>query len=162
MKNLWAPWRMEYVVKDKSKDCIFCTLPKDKNDRATKILFRANECFAIMNIFPYNNGHIMVSPYRHISCITKLSEEEFSETNRLVQKSLEKIRTVYNPDGFNVGCNIGKVAGAGYDDHIHVHIVPRWTGDTNYMPVLADIKVHPEHLESTYDRLYPEFQKISL
>jgi len=162
MKNLWAPWRMEYIVKDKSLECIFCTMPQDKNDRAAKILFRGKECFAIMNIFPYNNGHVMVSPYRHLSCITLLNEKELIETSRLIQKSLEKIRTVYNPDGFNVGYNIGKIAGAGYDEHIHTHIVPRWTGDTNYMPVLADVKVHPEHLESTYDRLYPEFQKISL
>lgn len=152
---------MEYIVKDKSEECIFCVLPKENKDAKNKILFRGEESFVILNIFPYNNGHIMISPYRHIACITKLSEKELIETTRLIQKSIELLRNVYNPDGFNVGYNIGKVAGAGYDEHIHAHIVPRWSGDTNFMPVLADTKIHPEHLESTYERLYAEFLKIS-
>lgn len=153
---------MEYIVKDKSSDCIFCSLPKANQDEKDKILFRGAECFVIMNIFPYNNGHIMVSPYRHLSCITLLNEKESLEMSRLTQKSLESLRGVYNPDGFNVGLNIGKAAGAGYDEHLHTHIVPRWAGDTNFMPVLADTKVHPEHLEASYESLYPIFQKISL
>ncbi len=153
---------MEYIVKDKSGECIFCALPKAERDKNDKILFRGTECFVIMNIFPYNNGHIMISPFRHLSCVTMLNEKELIEMSRLTQKSLESLREVYNPDGFNVGFNIGKAAGAGYDEHLHNHIVPRWAGDTNFMPMLADTKVHPEHLEATYGRLYPIFQKISL
>ena len=162
MKNLWAPWRMEYIVKDKSGECIFCALPQAEQDKKDKILFRGTECFVIMNIFPYNNGHIMISPFRHLSCVTMLNDKELIEMSRLTQKSLESLREVYKPDGFNVGFNIGKAAGAGYDEHLHNHIVPRWAGDTNFMPMLADTKVHPEHLEATYGRLYPIFQKISL
>ncbi len=153
---------MEYIVKDKSEECVFCVLPKAKEDKKDKILFRGAECFVVMNIFPYNNGHIMVSPYRHLSCLTLLNEKELLEMTRLTQKSLESLREVYKPDGFNVGFNIGKAAGAGYDEHLHNHIVPRWVGDTNFMPMLADTKVHPEHLEATYESLCPIFQKISL
>ena len=162
MKNLWAPWRMEYITKNKSDECIFCSLPKAGQDKKDKILFRGSSCFVIMNIFPYNNGHIMVCPYRHISCLTLLAENELIEISQVTQKSIESLREVLNPDGFNIGFNIGKAAGAGFDEHIHNHIVPRWTGDTNFMPTLAETKVHPEHLEASYERLCSVFKKISL
>ena len=158
MKQLWAPWRMEYVKSEKSDECIFCSLPKANDDTKNYILHRGQSAFIIMNIFPYNSAHIMVSPFRHIRCLTKQNDDEIKEMNNLTRRSIEIFRTVINPEGFNVGYNIGKAAGAGYDEHIHCHIVPRWTGDTNFMPVLGETKVHPEHLKTTYKKLLPHFK----
>jgi len=162
MESLWAPWRMEYIGSNKSDACIFCVLPAEQQDQKNRILFRGRLCFVIINSYPYSNGHLMVSPYRHLGCLTRLSPEELAETGRLLQQSVEILKNEYHADGFNIGFNIGKNAGAGYDEHIHGHVVPRWAGDTNFMPVLAEIKVHPEHLEATYNRLLPHFQKLSL
>ncbi|MFQ5443346.1 MAG: HIT domain-containing protein [Nitrospinales bacterium] len=153
---------MQYIEQDKSVECIFCTCPKANEDDKNYILFKGPHCFVIMNIFPYNNGHLMVSPYRHVDCITKFDDSERDEMGKLTQICAQLLRTVYNPDGFNIGVNIGKTAGAGYDQHIHTHIVPRWNGDTNYMPVLAETKVHPEHLQNSYKRLSPYFKNIKL
>ena len=158
MKQLWAPWRMEYVKSEKSDECIFCSLPKASDDTKNYILHRGQSAFIIMNIFPYNSAHIMVSPFRHIRCLTEQNAEEIKEMNNLTRRSIEIFRAVINPEGFNVGYNIGKAAGAGYDEHIHCHIVPRWTGDTNFMPVLGETKVHPEHLKTTYKKLLPHFK----
>ena len=158
MKQLWAPWRMEYVKSEKSDECIFCSLPKANDDTKNYILHRGQSAFIIMNIFPYNSAHIMVSPFRHIGCLTAQNTEEIKEMNNLTRRSIEIFRAVINPEGFNVGYNIGKAAGAGYDEHIHCHIVPRWTGDTNFMPVLGETKVHPEHLKTTYKKLLPHFK----
>ena len=158
MKQLWAPWRMEYVKSEKSDECIFCSLPKANEDTKNYILHRGQSAFIIMNIFPYNSAHIMVSPFRHIGCLTAQNAEEIKEMNNLTFRSIEIFRAVINPEGFNVGYNIGKAAGAGYDEHIHCHIVPRWTGDTNFMPVLGETKVHPEHLKNTYKKLLPHFK----
>jgi ATP adenylyltransferase len=158
MKQLWAPWRMEYIKSEKSDECIFCSLPKANEDTRNYILHRGQSAFIIMNIFPYNSAHIMVSPFRHIGCLTAQNDEEIKEINNLTRKSIEIFRAVINPDGFNVGYNIGKAAGAGYDEHIHCHIVPRWTGDTNFMPVLGETKVHSEHLKTTYKKLLPHFK----
>ena len=160
MKQLWAPWRMEYIKSDKSNECIFCTLPASNNDEKNYILFKGTHSFVIMNIFPYNSAHLMVSPYRHINCITKQNETERNENIELTHECIKILRTVIEPDGFNTGYNIGKAAGAGYDEHIHCHIVPRWEGDTNFMPVLGDVKVHPEHIRSTYEKLHPHFKKL--
>jgi ATP adenylyltransferase len=158
MKQLWAPWRMEYIKSEKSEKCIFCSLPKENEDTKHYILHRGQSAFIIMNIFPYNSAHIMVSPFRHIGCMTKQDTQESKEITHLTQGCIEILRTVINPEGFNVGYNIGKAAGAGYDEHIHCHIVPRWTGDTNFMPVLGETKVHPEHLKTTYNKLLPYFK----
>ena len=158
MKQLWAPWRMEYVKSEKSDECIFCSLPKANDDTKNYILHRGQSAFIIMNIFPYNSAHIMVSPFRHIGCLTEQDADESKEMNQLTHKCIEILRAVINPEGFNVGYNIGKAAGAGYDEHIHCHIVPRWTGDTNFMPVLGETKVHPEHLKTTYKKLLPHFK----
>ena len=158
MKQLWAPWRMEYVKSEKSDECIFCSLPKANEDTKNYILYRGQSAFIIMNIFPYNSAHIMVSPFRHIGCLTAQNAKEIKEMNNLTFRSIEIFRAVINPEGFNVGYNIGKAAGAGYDEHIHCHIVPRWTGDTNFMPVLGETKVHPEHLKTTYKKLLPHFK----
>ena len=162
MDYLWAPWRMEYITKDKSGECIFCSLPQSKDDKKTFILFRGKYCFVIMNIFPYNASHLMVSPYRHLACITKLDSEESLEMSELTKNCIEILRDVNSPDGFNVGFNIGKSAGAGYDEHIHNHIVPRWIGDTNFMATLAETRVISEHLEKTYEKLAPSFKKLLL
>ena len=160
MKQLWAPWRMEYIKSDKSNECIFCTLPASNNDEKNYILFKGTHSFVIMNTFPYNSAHLMVSPYRHINCITKQNETERNENIELTHECIKILRAVIEPDGFNTGYNIGKAAGAGYDEHIHCHIVPRWEGDTNFMPVLGEIKVHPEHIRSTYEKLHPHFKKL--
>ena len=161
MKQVWAPWRMEYIEQDKSGECIFCVLPKANEDKKNFILHKGDTCFVIMNVYPYNTGHLMVSPYRHLSCITKMDEKENTELNRLIHSCVEILRTVKSPEGFNIGVNLGKAGGAGFDEHIHMHIVPRWIGDTNFMPVLADIRVHPEHLQATYDNLSPHFKTLS-
>ena len=160
MKQLWAPWRMEYVKSEKSDECIFCSLPKANEDTKNYILHRGQSAFIIMNIFPYNSAHVMVSPFRHIACLTAQNADESKEMNSLTLKAIEILRAVINPEGFNVGYNIGKAAGAGYDEHIHCHIVPRWTGDTNFMPVLGETKVHPEHLKTTYKKLLPHFKTL--
>jgi ATP adenylyltransferase len=157
MKQLWAPWRMEYVKSEKSGECIFCSLPKTNDDTQNYILHRGQSAFIIMNIFPYNSAHVMVSPFRHIGCLNAQNAEEIKEMNNLTHSTIEILRAVINPEGFNVGYNIGKAAGAGYDEHIHCHIVPRWTGDTNFMPVLGETKVHPEHLKTTFKKLLPHF-----
>ena len=162
MENLWAPWRMEYIRSDKSGECIFCTGPEAGDDREKKILYRGQHSFVVINIYPYSNGHLMVSPYRHVDCVTGLNNDELVEMARLIQESTAILRQSSNPDGFNIGYNIGKSGGAGFDAHIHAHIVPRWTGDVNFMAVLEDVKVIPEHLEETYDRLLPLFQNLTL
>ncbi len=161
MKHLWAPWRMEYIKHGNSGECIFCVLPKSNEDEKTYILHKGPLCFVIMNIFPYSNGHLMVSPYSHVNCITKLTQPELNEMMILVQKCVELLRNIYSPDGFNIGMNLGKSAGAGFDEHIHTHIVPRWQGDTNFMPVIGETKVHPEHIRATYEKLRPLFQNLS-
>ena len=157
MKQLWAPWRIEYIKSEKDGKCIFCILPSEKKDEENFILQRGEKCFVIMNTFPYSNGHLMVCPYRHLDCVTKFNEKEISETWSFTQKCVEVLRSHYQAHGFNVGLNLGKAGGAGFDEHVHVHIVPRWVGDTNYMPVLADVKVHPEHLRETFEKLRPLF-----
>ena len=160
MKQLWAPWRMEYLKSDKSEDCIFCSLPREGDDTKNYILYRGQSAFIIMNIFPYNSAHLMVSPFRHFGCLPEQDTSEIMELNQLTHKCIEILRAVINPDGFNIGYNIGKAAGAGYDEHVHCHIVPRWTGDTNFMPVLGETKVHPEHLKTTYKKLLPHFENL--
>ena len=160
MKQLWAPWRMEYINSERTEGCIFCLLPRENDDDKNHILYRGESAFIIMNIFPYNSAHLMVSPYRHIDCLTKLDSNESTELNQLTDACINTLKTVINPEGFNVGYNIGKAAGAGYDEHIHCHIVPRWVGDTNFMPVLGETKVHPEHLKATYNKLLPHFKNL--
>lgn len=163
MEQIWAPWRMEYIEKDKQAEgCIFCALPQAGEDAKNFILYRGPLCFILMNIYPYNTGHLMVSPYRHVACLSQLRDDELDEMSRLTRKIVAIFREVKNPDGFNIGLNSGKAAGAGYDEHIHNHIVPRWQGDTNFMPVLGAIKIHPELLGATYEKLLPHFQAITL
>jgi len=157
---LWTPWRMEYILdNNKPGGCIFCDKPGEEKDRENLILFRGKKYFVIMNKYPYNNGHIMITPYAHVSDVTLLEGEIMADIALEMQRSIAILKEVMNPDGFNVGVNLGKAAGAGIDDHLHLHIVPRWNGDTNFMPVLADTRVMPEYLDETYMKLKPLYKE---
>lgn len=157
MKVLWAPWRMEYILGPKEQKCIFCTLPAERNDRDNLILHRGKNCYVIMNKYPYNNGHLMVVPYFHTSTFDGLSDEVLAEMNQLTKFCVDCLRTAFRPEGFNVGINIGKAAGAGIEEHLHTHIVPRWSGDANFMTSVGELRVIVEHIRETYDRLFPVF-----
>ncbi|MCE5321968.1 HIT domain-containing protein [bacterium] len=161
MQQLWAPWRLEYIVGNKAEGCIFCVFPKEENDEKNRILYRGKYAFVIMNAFPYSNGHLLIPPYRHIADLTELTDEESLEIMQLAQLSCKAISAVCKPDAYNIGINLGTAAGAGIADHLHLHIVPRWNGDTNFMPVFADIKVIPEALETTYKKLKIEFDQLA-
>lgn len=160
MKQLWAPWRMTYLEGDDQagkEGCIFCIKDLPGEDRQRLVVHRGYHAFVIMNRYPYTNGHLMVAPYRHTAELGGLSPEEILDLHRLVAASRDALMKMASPDGFNLGMNLGRAAGAGVTDHLHVHVVPRWSGDTNFMPVLADLRVVPEHLETTYDRLRAVF-----
>jgi ATP adenylyltransferase len=154
MKQLWAPWRLEYVQHaDEDGECIFCLAAGLPEDEPELVIHRGVAAFVLLNKFPYAAGHLMVAPYRHGTTFDTLDEAETAETHRLAVEAIDALRTVFSPEGFNVGWNLGRVAGAGVVDHAHVHVVPRWSGDTNFMPVLADVKVIPEHLLETRRKL---------
>jgi ATP adenylyltransferase len=154
MEILWAPWRMAYIApKTEQKGCIFCTQPAAQRDEEYHILYRGERCFIMLNLYPYNNGHLMIAPYQHVETIEKLDTATLAELMSQAQLALKALRLAMTPDGFNMGINEGKVAGAGFDEHMHLHIVPRWNGDTNFMPVIADVKVMPEHLDTVYEKL---------
>jgi len=152
MKTLWAPWRIEYITGEKDKGCIFCDKPCEGNDKENLILFKGKNSFIIMNRYPYSNGHLMVVPYKHTSNMSELDDNERLELMNLTTKCIE-ILSIMKPDGFNIGMNLGTAGGAGIDDHLHFHIVPRWNGDTNFMPLIADVKIIPEYLHDTYKTL---------
>lgn len=156
-ERLWAPWRLSYIENADSgaskAGCIFVDLPAQADDRSNLILFRGKSAFVMLNAFPYTNGHLMVAPYRHTADMTELDDAELLEINQLVAACTRWIRTAYRPDGFNIGVNLGRAAGAGIPTHIHWHIVPRWEGDTNFMPVVGEVRVLPQSLEESYDRL---------
>jgi len=159
MKAIWAPWRIEYISGEKEEGCIFCNKPEEKQDRRNLILFRGSAGFIIMNRYPYANGHLMAVPYRHTNNILSLNEAERLDIMNLTIICTEMLK-ILKPEGFNIGMNLGRIAGAGIDDHIHFHVVPRWNGDTNFMPVIADTKVIPEYLDQTYLKLYNELKNI--
>jgi len=142
---------------EKPEGCIFCDKPKENNDALNYILYRGDKNFIIMNIYPYNPGHLMIAPYRHIANLEELSGEELYEQCQIVSRSLKVLRQVFNPGGFNIGVNMGRAAGAGIEEHVHTHIVPRWHGDTNFMAVMSDVKVVPQALAETYERLKDKF-----
>ncbi|WP_297476242.1 HIT domain-containing protein [Thermococcus sp.] len=160
MKVLWAPWRIEYIRSPKHEGCIFCDFPKENRDRERLILYRGKKAFVIMNNYPYNPGHVMVVPYRHVANWEDLTDGELLEIMKLTQLMIKAIKRAMNPDGFNLGVNLGRVAGAGIDSHVHLHIVPRWNGDTNFMPVVADTKVIPESLQEAYDELKRAIEEV--
>ncbi len=157
MKQIWAPWRMEYIRMEKPEGCILCQKPAQNNDAANYVLYRGDRNFVIMNAYPYNPGHLLVAPYRHVANLDDLADEELHEHIEIVSRSIKVLRQVFDPGGFNLGTNIGKVAGAGIADHVHTHVVPRWQGDTNFMPVVADTGVVPEALAETYRKLKDKF-----
>lgn len=166
MEHLWAAWRMAYIrdaVEGASEpgECIFCELPKEADDSAALILGRGSACFTLLNAFPYNSGHMMVAPFRHVGRIEDLDGEESVEFFAAVQRAAVTLRDAYHPDGMNIGMNLGRIAGAGYPGHLHMHLVPRWSGDTNFMPVLGDTRVIPESLPETYDRLLSSMKESS-
>jgi ATP adenylyltransferase len=161
MERLWTPWRMEYIKSAGAQDqggCIFCALPDKGDDEAVYILARTENAFAILNAYPYNPGHLMVAPFRHVGELEELDEAELLDSNHLLQRSIRALRETMEPQGYNLGMNLGRIAGAGLPDHLHWHVVPRWGGDTNFMPVLGETKVLPELLSETYAKLRPSLE----
>jgi ATP adenylyltransferase len=175
MDRLWTPWRLAFVEQGaggpRATDggsgerpaCFLCAKPADSlgADRENLVLFRGQWAYVLLNLFPYNSGHLMVAPYAHQGDLPALPEADAAELFALVRRAVAVLREEYHPEGFNVGMNLGQVAGAGVPDHLHLHVVPRWSGDTNFMPVLGDTKVLPETLAQTYDRLRPRFGAAS-
>ena len=160
MEQLWAPWRMELIEKGEPKQgCIFCDLPRAGDDRQNLILGRTPHAFAILNRFPYNNGHLMVVPRSHTPDLESLPREQHEELAEMLRVAIRLVGQAYGAQGHNVGMNLGRVAGAGIADHVHWHVVPRWNGDTNFMPVVSDTKVMIEHLDASWARLRPWFDR---
>ena len=154
MDHLWSPWRMEYIRRRRSsKGCIFCDVVKRKDEKESLIVKHGKQAYVIMNRFPYTSGHIMVVPYRHVDTFDKLEAETCAEAMELLREGIQAINQVYSPDGYNMGANLGAVAGAGIADHIHFHLVPRWEGDTNFMSSIGATRVLPEDLCETWQRL---------
>ena len=153
MKRLWSPWRMEYLTVERPRGCVFCLPEPAERDAENLVLLRGERAFAMLNRYPYNPGHLMVIPYVHVPSIEDLPAETLTEMMLLVNRCLGALRRAMAPDAFNVGANLGRVAGAGIADHVHIHVVPRWEGDTNFMPVLADVRVIPELLADTYRKV---------
>ncbi len=161
MDRMWAPWRIDYIIGNAEEPgCIFCTKPMEDKDDDNLIVHRDQGVFAMMNKYPYSNGHLLVVPERHAPDITELTPEENSNLVQEVCRAVKALQRVMNPVGFNIGVNMGEVAGAGIETHVHYHIVPRWNGDTNFMPVLADVRVIPEHLRSTCQKLRNAFNTL--
>ena len=159
-QRIWAPWRLAYVkdaAKDAEEECIFCAKPAEDDDEANFIVHRGELCFVILNTFPYTNGHLMVAPFEHLATLQELDAATVGEMMALAQQAMRKLEEHYSPHGYNVGFNQGRVAGAGFEHHIHMHVVPRWGGDTNFMPVLGDTRVMPQTLEQSYETLRGAF-----
>ncbi|MCX6360863.1 MAG: HIT domain-containing protein [Armatimonadetes bacterium] len=160
MDRIWAPWRMTYIEGSNKPDgCIFCDFPEQDRDVELHILHRGERAFVILNAYPYTNGHLMVAPYRHGSDLDDLTVDELQEMMLLTRRCVNALKSAFGPDGFNIGMNMGHVAGAGIADHLHMHIVPRWNGDTNFMAVCGDVRVVPQNLSATYERLLGPFAK---
>jgi ATP adenylyltransferase len=159
-ERLWAPWRLQYIQGENPDECIFCAKPA-LDDGPGLIVRRGQRCFVMLNAFPYTSGHVMVAPYEHTADLAALDEATSLELMTLTQQSISAIRAAYRPEGFNVGANLGTVAGAGVADHVHVHVVPRWEGDTNFMPLLARTRVVPEALGTTRAALAQELARLA-
>jgi len=160
MDNLWAAWRRDFILGPREKGCVFCNRIRKRSDRDNLILYRAKKSVVFMNKYPYNNGHVMIIPYAHESDYTQLPDNIMLDMQRVMVRSLKAIYTSMDPHGMNIGLNLGRTAGAGIDDHLHYHVVPRWNGDTNYMPVLAGTKVISEALDNTWQKLVNAFAEI--
>ena len=153
MERLWTPWRMQYIAADKSEGCIFCAALAQQNDRETLILYRGRYAFVMLNKYPYSNGHLLVVPYAHTADLSTLDADAHGELMALLARAIEWLKTASRPEGFNAGLNLGKAGGAGVAAHLHFHIVPRWSGDTNFMTVTGETRVVPEWLDDTWSRL---------
>lgn len=162
MKVMWAPWRGKYIESKKDEGCIFCVKPAQENDRDNYIVKRGDLAFVMLNLYPYNNGHLLVAPYRHVGGLAPLTDDEMLELMRLVRQGTLALDAVYGPDAYNIGVNAGKDAGAGFADHVHFHVVPRWAQDTNFMPVISDTKVISEALDDTYERLVKAWSSLTV
>jgi len=161
MDKLWAPWRIEYIESvDKIEGCFLCEYIKQDDDKKNLVLYRGKEAYVIMNKYPYNSGHLMVVPYEHTADINSLSGSCRDEMLCLTGKCMDVLTEAIESQGFNCGMNFGRIAGAGIKDHVHMHVVPRWSGDVNFFPVLGDTKCLPEYLEKTYERLESSFKKL--
>ncbi|PIE65267.1 MAG: HIT family hydrolase [Desulfobacterales bacterium] len=160
MKRLWTPWRMEHILDDTASSCLFEPPGSSTHAREHLLLFRNEDAVCLLNRFPYTNGHLLIAPARHVGCITKLDSKETAHVMALVKEATRILKRHLAPDGFNIGLNLGSEAGAGIADHLHFHIVPRWSGDHNFMTVLAGVRAIPEHLEATFDKLLPDFQNL--
>src|SRR3954453_7898888 len=158
-ERLWAPWRLEYIRGPKADECIFCRAIKSDDDEQYGVVHRAERCFVILNTYPYNNGHVMVAPYAHEPSIERLDDQTMLEMMQLSKRSMAAVREVYKPEGFNLGVNQGNVAGAGIEEHVHLHVVPRWGGDTISMPVIGDTDVLPQSLADSWRELKEAFSK---
>ncbi len=158
MKTMWAPWRMEYILGEKQNGCVFCCAQKQDTDLT---LYVGDRTLVVMNKYPYINGHLLVAPLSHVPSLSDLSIDDMGILTRTVQLSIEVLKQVMNPDGFNVGLNLGKVAGAGVEEHLHFHIVPRWFGDVNALTVFADVRVIPQHIQDTFESLKPHFEALN-
>ena len=152
--RIWAPWRLRYVSKaNQQTECVFCAKPAEGDDRKALVVHRGERCYVILNLYPYTSGHLMVAPFEHVGRVQDIDPATMAEMLDLSQQAIRRMEEVYSPEGFNLGINQGRVAGAGVEGHIHLHVVPRWAGDNNYMPVVADTRVMPQSLEETYDAL---------
>ena len=156
MKTMWAPWRMEYILGEKEEGCVFCKAA-DNHDGLT--LCKDSVTMVVLNKFPYINGHLLVAPVRHVSDLSQLNQDEMGQLMATIERSVGILKTVMKPEGFNVGLNLGKVAGAGVEAHLHFHIVPRWVGDVNALAVFGEVRVVSEHLKATYEKLKPYFNE---
>jgi ATP adenylyltransferase len=159
MERLWAPWRLQYVTQDKPEGgCIFCDKPKLGDDRAAYIVRRGTAAYVMLNAFPYNNGHLMIAPFAHTSALEDLPAETLNEMMALAQDCTRILKAEFRAEGLNLGFNLGTCAGAGIKDHLHLHLVPRWSGDTNFMPVIADVRVIPQSLDQTFEIISSAFK----
>jgi len=158
MKNLWAPWRLQYILGKRGKGCFLCRAVRSRKARETLLLKRGRTCSIVLNRFPYSSGHLMVFPHRHMDDVASMTPEEQRETMALLSEAVRALRRYLRPAGFNIGMNLGRVAGAGLEEHIHLHVVPRWSGDTNFMPITADVRIMPQLLADLWTQLYPLFR----
>jgi ATP adenylyltransferase len=160
MDVLWAPWRMAYIGAPKAPGCIFCELPAAADQQAALVLARTAHAVVVLNRFPYQNGHVMVAPRQHSAELAALPGDAYAELGETLRRTLGLLQDFFRPDGMNVGMNLGSAAGAGITEHLHWHLVPRWIGDTNFMPLIGEVRVMPEHLEALWARLRPVFAPL--
>ena len=161
MDRLWTPWRFDYISKvDQATSCVFCGILEDSEDSANLVLYRGKTVYVVMNLFPYTSGHLLIVSNRHISCLEDASDEELTDFIKLCRHCERALRQEYHPNGFNMGFNVGRAAGAGIEKHLHMHVLPRWVGDSNFVSVVGETRILPEELPATYRRLIPYFENF--